>query len=207
MYNRPCRSSYNRTLATFGVQPITWSVLEEPVRVADHFFLNGVPGLSYPRGRNLEPSIVYAGACRPHLDHHRAMQLPDDLGRYRHTVLVSQGTVDNVDPGKLMIPTIQALSDTPCLVIVATGGHGTDQLRRRWDRPNVVIVDWIDFDTIMPRVDLFVCNGGSGSLLASLCPTACRWWWPASVRARTTTTRTSIISGSASTCARSIHEK
>jgi UDP:flavonoid glycosyltransferase YjiC (YdhE family) len=82
-------------------------------------------------------------------------------------VLVSQGTVDNIDPGKLMTPALEALSDTPCLVIVATGGHGTDRLRRRWAAPNVVIADWIDFDAIMPRVDLFICNGGSGSLLTS----------------------------------------
>ena len=32
----------------------------------------------------------------------------------------------------------------------------------------MVITDWIDFDAILPHVDVFVCNGGSGSLLLSL---------------------------------------
>ena len=112
---------------------------------------------------------MYAGACHPYRAPSAAADLPAELGRYRHTVLVSQGTVDNIDPGKLMIPALEALSDTPCLVVVATGGHGTGELRRRWGRrPNVVIVDWIDFDAIMPQVDLFICNGGSGSLLTSM---------------------------------------
>ena len=168
MVNDRLRVTYNRKLADYGVWPISWSVLEESVRVADRAFLNGVPGLAYPR-EQLDPSIVYAGACHPYRAPSAAADLPAELGRYRHTVLVSQGTVDNIDPGKLMIPALEALSDTPCLVVVATGGHGTGELRRRWGRrPNVVIVDWIDFDAIMPQVDLFICNGGSGSLLTSM---------------------------------------
>ena len=95
-------------------------------------------------------------------------QLPAQLGHFPRTVLVSQGTIDNVDPGKLMIPALDALQDTDCLVVVATGGRRTAELRRLYPHRNVVIADWIDFDAILPHVDVFVCNGGSGSLLLSL---------------------------------------
>ena len=83
-------------------------------------------------------------------------------------MLVSQGTIDNVDPGKLMIPALDALHDTDCLVVVATGGRRPLSCRRLYPHRNVVITDWIDFDAILPHVDVFVCNGGSGSLLLSL---------------------------------------
>ncbi|MGS0684058.1 glycosyltransferase [Nakamurella sp. GG22] len=160
------RAVYNRTLADFGVPPISWSVLEESVRVADRAFLNGVPGLAYPREQT--DASIHIGACHPYRDPNQVADLPPEIGRYRYTVLVSQGTVDNIDPGKLMIPALEALSETPCLVIVATGGHGTQRLRRTWARPNVVITDWIDFDAVLPKVDAFICNGGSGSLLLSM---------------------------------------
>jgi UDP:flavonoid glycosyltransferase YjiC (YdhE family) len=162
----PLRTIYNRTLAEYGEPPITWPILEESVRVADRAFFNGVPEMAYPRAHR-DPAVVHIGACLPHREPGGA-KLPVELGAYPRTVLVSQGTIDNVDPGKLMIPTIEALSGSPCLVLVATGGHGTERLRRNWARPNVVISDWIDFDAVLPHVDAFVCNGGSGSLLLSL---------------------------------------
>ena len=168
MVNRHLQAGYNETLQTHGVEPITWSVLEETYRTAEVTFLNGVPGLTYPR-EHPNPKIVFAGACHPYRDPGRPpADLPAQLGRYRHTVLISQGTIDNVDPNKLMIPALEALQDSDCLLIVATGGQRTDELRRRYPTPNVVITDWIDFDAVLPHVDVFICNGGSGSLLLSM---------------------------------------
>ena len=168
MVNRHLQAAYNQTLRTHGVEPITWSVLDEPYRVADVTFLNGVPGLTYPR-KHPNPKIVFAGACHPYRDPARPRaDLPVQLGQYHHTVLISQGTVDNVDPNKLMIPALEALRDSDCLLLVATGGQGSEELRRRYPAPNVVIADWIDFDAVLPHVDVFICNGGSGSLLLSM---------------------------------------
>ena len=168
MVNRPLQIGYNQVLAGHGVQPIRWSVLEETFRTADVTFLNGVPGLAYPRDRR-NPSVVFAGACHPYRDPAgHSGRLPEQLGHFPSTVLVSQGTVDNVDPGKLMIPALDALHDTDCLVVVATGGRRTAELRRLYPYRNVVITDWIDFNAILPHVDVFICNGGSGSLLLSL---------------------------------------
>jgi len=167
MVNKPLQEGYNRTLVTHGVDPITWSVLEESYRTADITFLNGVPSLAYPRERH-NPTVVFAGACHPYRDPAGRSELPTQLGTYPRTVLVSQGTIDNVDPGKLIIPTLDALQNTDCLVIASTGGRRTAELRRLYPYRNVVITDWIDFDAVLPHVDVFVCNGGSGSLLLSL---------------------------------------
>ena len=67
-------------------------------------------------------------------------------------IAVSQGTVDNADPTKLMIPALEALSSLPYVVVVTTGGKNTDGLRERFARPNVVIVDSINYDDLFNHV-------------------------------------------------------
>jgi UDP:flavonoid glycosyltransferase YjiC (YdhE family) len=76
--------------------------------------------------------------------------------------------VDNKDPAKLMIPTIEALKDSDCLITVATGGAGTRELRRRYPQPNVIIEDFVDVARVLPSTDAFVTNGGFGGVLLSL---------------------------------------
>jgi UDP:flavonoid glycosyltransferase YjiC (YdhE family) len=84
-------------------------------------------------------------------------------------VLVSQGTVDNRDPDKVIAPALRALRGSGFRVLVATASARlTRELRPLYAAPDVVIEDWIDFDAALPTVDVFVCNGGNGSLLAGL---------------------------------------
>lgn len=81
---------------------------------------------------------------------------------------MSQGTVDNTDPAKIIIPTIEALKDCGYVVVATTAGAQTDALRARFRQPNVVIEDFIDYDELFPHVDVFVASGGWGSNLAAL---------------------------------------
>jgi len=83
-------------------------------------------------------------------------------------VAVSQGTVDNTDPTKLIVPTLEALAHGPHVVVATTGGVQTAELRSRFGAPNVVIEDFIDYDELFPHVAVFVSNGGFGSMLAAL---------------------------------------
>ncbi len=168
MVDRHLLRAYNAALTELGLPEVTWSVFDDPVRTADALFLNGVPGLAYPRAHT-EPNTHFLGTCLPYRDPARPeppSAVPAGAGR---TVLVSQGTVDNHDPDKLIVPTLKALHGSGFRVLVATGSATlTRRLRPRYAGPNVVIEDWIDFEAVMPQVDVFVCNGGSGSLLASL---------------------------------------
>jgi len=78
-------------------------------------------------------------------------------------VVVSQGTVDNTDPDKLIAPTIEALKDEPYVVVATTGGVATDDLRGPYAaHPNVVVEDFVDYGTLLPRADVFVTSGGWG---------------------------------------------
>ena len=54
------------------------------------------------------------------------------------------------------------------LLVVGTGRKNTDALRRRFPQENVVIEDYVDFDAVLERAEVFICNGGHGSVLLSL---------------------------------------
>lgn len=83
-------------------------------------------------------------------------------------VAVSQGTVDHTDPTKLIIAALQGLKDGPYVVVATTGGSQTAELRQRFAAPNIVIEDFIDYDVLFPHADVFVANGGFGSVLAAI---------------------------------------
>ena len=76
--------------------------------------------------------------------------------------------MDNTDPDKLIVPTIEALQG---LRVRRRGHHRRSTARRSCARaspqPNVVIEDFIDYDDLFPHVDVFVTSGGFGSNLAA----------------------------------------
>ncbi|HEX6350726.1 MAG TPA: nucleotide disphospho-sugar-binding domain-containing protein [Candidatus Dormibacteraeota bacterium] len=162
------RRLYNQVLAEHGVAPITGRLLAEAYAAPHASFANSVPGFELP-GRHRPPSVRFAGLLPTHRS--RAAEIPRELaqaGPDRRVVLVSQGTIDNVDPGKLIVPTVEALVDTGVLLVVATGHRNTESLRRRFPQENVAVHDYVDFGAVLERADVFVCNGGHGSVLLSL---------------------------------------
>lgn len=168
MVNRQVSAAFNAELVAAGAAPVSWSIFDNPERTADIYFLNGVPGLAYPR-RRTAPNTVFLGACLPYRDPRRPVPVAVDRVEGRRTVLVSQGTVDNHDPDKLIVPTLKALAGSGFRLLVATGSADlARRLRPRYAGPDVVIDGWIDFDVALPQVDVFVCNGGCGSLLVAL---------------------------------------
>jgi UDP:flavonoid glycosyltransferase YjiC (YdhE family) len=52
--------------------------------------------------------------------------------------------------------------------VATTGGKNTADLRRRYPEDNVVVEDFIDFGLLFGHTDLFICNGGYGSILLAL---------------------------------------
>jgi UDP:flavonoid glycosyltransferase YjiC (YdhE family) len=160
---------YNQILARHGIAPIRPDGFpHEPMLKTRRVFLNGSPGLEFPGYQPLA-NAEYVGPLVPA---RRAADpptaLPDIvLDSSRRVVAVSQGTVDNTDPGKLIVPTIEALKDSPYVVVATTAGAETEALRARYPLPNVVIEDFIDYDDLFAHVDVFVTSGGFGSNLAA----------------------------------------
>jgi UDP:flavonoid glycosyltransferase YjiC (YdhE family) len=69
---------------------------------------------------------------------------------------------------KLIAPALEALKDTGALLVVTTGYGQTEALRAAYPQDHIIIEDFVDFDFILDRADLFICNGGYGSVLFSL---------------------------------------
>ena len=160
---------YNQILAEHGIAPIRPDGFpHEPMLRTRRVFLNGSPGLEFPGYQPLA-NAEYVGPLVParRVTSPRAA-LPDIVvDTSKRVVAVSQGTVDNTDPGKLLVPTIEALKDSPFVVVATTSGAGTEPLRARYPLPNVVIEDYIDYDDLFAHVDVFVTSGGFGSNLAA----------------------------------------
>ncbi len=73
-----------------------------------------------------------------------------------------------VNPKLIFVGALEALKDTDALLIVTTGYCQTEALRKAYPQDNIVVEDFVDFDFILDHVDLFICNGGYGSILLSL---------------------------------------
>jgi UDP:flavonoid glycosyltransferase YjiC (YdhE family) len=128
---------------------------------ADHYAQFTVPGFEYPR-RDLPATVSFVG---PLSTAPRPGRLPDwwaDLDDGRPVVHVSQGTIATDDPGELILPTLRALAERDVWVVVTTGGAPVAALGGL--PPNARAAEFIRYDDLMPRVDVFVSNGGYGGL-------------------------------------------
>ncbi len=159
---------YNSMLAAQGLAPIDGTLFDVSYQSPDVSFQNGVPSFAYPR-REHNPKTKFVGALLPHKGAiTRAFAQPEKLDKYKPVILISQGTVDNKDPGKLIVPALEALKDTSALLVVTTGHGDTAGLRQRYPQDNIIVEDFVDFDFIFNHTDLFITNGGYGSVLLSL---------------------------------------
>jgi UDP:flavonoid glycosyltransferase YjiC (YdhE family) len=160
---------YNELLASHGIAPIPLDGFPHaPMTSARRVFLNGSPGLEFP-GYRPPDNAEYVGPLLPARGAVSDTPLPAAVLHPDATVVaVSQGTVDNSDPTKLIVPTLEALRDGPYVVVATTAGAQTAELRTRFGSTNVVIEDFIDYEALFPHVDVFVTNGGFGSVLAAM---------------------------------------
>jgi len=161
-------SDFNAMLAAQGLAPIEGPLLDMPYQSPDLVFASGVPSFAYPRSQP-NPKVKFVGALLPYKAAiSRTFSQPDKLEKYKSVILISQGTVDNKDPNKLIVPALDALKDTGALLVVATGHSKTEALRKMYPQQNIVIEDFVDFDFILGHADVFICNGGYGSVLLAL---------------------------------------
>jgi MGT family glycosyltransferase len=135
-------------------------------RTADVYLQGTVPSFEYPR-TDMPENVHFVGAAIP--------QTPADwkppawwpeLSR-RQVVLVTQGTINN-DFDQLLRPVIRALADEQVLVVVTTGSRPIDAIAIDPLPPNVRVERFIPYAALMPKVDVFVTNGGYGSVQIAL---------------------------------------
>ena len=124
-----------------------------------------VAGFEYPH-RDLPQNVVFVGSVSRAA---RGSETPPwwgELDGSRPVVHVSQGTIANVRAEELILPTLRALADRDVLVIVTTGGSPIESLGAL--PVNARAAEFVPYDLLMPKVDVFVTNGGYGGLNAAI---------------------------------------
>jgi MGT family glycosyltransferase len=156
---RPTQRVAREVLASTGSAPLEDFVLDTSHRF-DRFLQLSPAEFEYAR-RDLAPNVRFAGAVLP--DSPTVRALPswwDELDDPRPVVHVSQGTVDNVDFDRLVRPTLEALADREVLVVVTTGGRPVEEVGPV--PANARVAEYLPYDLLFPRTDVFVTNAGFG---------------------------------------------
>jgi UDP:flavonoid glycosyltransferase YjiC (YdhE family) len=163
---QPVRDRLNRRLRMLGVGPMSMTLFDSVVELADAYLQLTVPAFEFPH--DFPPSVHFVGT--PPIIPNQA-PLPswaDDLDGSRKVVLVTQGTVANHDFGLLIGPTLAALANEPDVLVVATaGGRPTDAIPGPIPA-NARLSQYLPFEWILPRVNVLVTNGGYGSVNQAL---------------------------------------
>ncbi|WP_127794546.1 glycosyltransferase [Agromyces sp. LHK192] len=132
----------------------------------DRFLQLSAEEFEYPRER-LSRNVRFAGTVLPPAPD--AGPLPDwwdELDGTRRVVHVSQGTIDNADFDRLVRPTLDALDGEDLLVVVSTGGRPVSELGEL--PPNARAAEFLPYDLLFPKLDLFVTNAGYGGVQYAL---------------------------------------
>jgi UDP:flavonoid glycosyltransferase YjiC (YdhE family) len=153
-----------------GLPPWNGSLFDIHNQTSRAMFMIGAPGMDFPRD-DWPAAMKFVGALVPHRS--AAGELPahlaEKIAAYRgRVVVVAQGTLDNRDPEKLLVPALTALRASRYLAVATTGGRNTEELRRRFPHDNVLVEDFVDYAALMPHAALFVSNGGYGSVMQAL---------------------------------------
>lgn len=168
---RPVRAHAGGRLAELDLPPLPASLTRSVVELPDVFLQQGVRSFEFdflapprdPRFVGLLP-LDPSSTPRP--------SWWNELDGGRKVVLVTQGTLANGDLGQLVAPTLAALADRDDLLVVATtGGRPVTALDTALGTTlpaNARVASFLPFDAIFPKVDVFVTNGGYGSVLQAL---------------------------------------
>lgn len=149
----------NRTIVELGGPELPSFVLDIS-RLFDRFLQLSPAEFEYPR-RDLSSNLRFVGTVLPPAP--VSGPLPEwwpELDGDRPVVHVTQGTIDNKDFGRLVRPTLDALADRDVLVVVATGGRPVAELGEL--PANARAAEFLPYDQLMPKTDVFVTNAGYG---------------------------------------------
>jgi MGT family glycosyltransferase len=162
MVDQPVLLRLNQALKETGVGPLSMTLFESVVDLADAYLQLSVPGFEYPR--KLQPTVRFVGAMPIIPGQAPIPAWGHELDGSRKVVLVTQGTVANHNFGLLVEPTLAALANEPdLLVVVTTGGRPVDAIEGPVP-DNARIASYLPFEWVLPKVDVFVTNGGYGSV-------------------------------------------
>jgi UDP:flavonoid glycosyltransferase YjiC (YdhE family) len=165
--SRPLREFTDQYLLKLGATSLPAPLFESATLLADIILQPTVPGFEYPL-RETPKTLHFIGVLRPELAGNVPSELLHAKMEGRRIVLVSQGTIANTDLGLLAAPTIKALKDRDdILTVVTTGGRPLSEIPCSLP-VNAMAFEFLNFDTVLPVVDVLVAFGGYGTVNQAL---------------------------------------
>ncbi len=159
---QPVAHRLNRRLQRLGAGPLSMKLFESVVALADAYLQLTVPSFEFPG--NIPSSVHFVGTPPIIPDQAPLPPWAHELDGSRKVVLVTQGTLANHDFGLLVGPTLAALANEPDLLVVATAGGRPIEAIPGPIPGNARLSRYLPFEWILPRADVFVTNGGYGSV-------------------------------------------
>jgi MGT family glycosyltransferase len=130
---------------------------------ADAVVQFSVPGFEYPRP-DVSTEVDFIGpVSRGGAVTSKLPAWWKDLDTDRPVVHVSQGTVANTDFDELLMPTIHGLASRDVLVVATTGGRDAAWVQAQLPE-NARVAEFLPYDALFEKVDVFVTNGGYGGV-------------------------------------------
>ncbi|NLR37436.1 glycosyltransferase [Aeromonas hydrophila] len=162
---REVQQSFDAALAEAGAPPLTAPFTDVMVTVPDAFLQLSCAGFEYERPE-LEGLIRYVGPLLPPRIELTPPPWWERLDE-RPLVIVSQGTLANVDLGQLLLPAMQGLAGDELQLLLTTGGRDPALLGAAIPA-NAIVTEHVPFELALPRAAVLVTNGGYGSVQAAL---------------------------------------
>jgi MGT family glycosyltransferase len=159
---QPVADRLNRSLEQMGVGPLSMTLFDSVVYLADAYMQLTVPNFEFPR--EFPRSVHFVGTPPIIPDQAQLPSWAHELDGSRKVVLVTQGTVANYNFDLLVAPTLRALANEPDVLVVATaGGRPIDAIPGPIPG-NARLARYLPFEWMLPKADVFVTNGGYGSV-------------------------------------------
>ncbi|WP_133649476.1 nucleotide disphospho-sugar-binding domain-containing protein [Paraburkholderia flava] len=166
-FEQPLVKRANELLGTLGARSMPRGIFDSAIELADAYLQPSVPSFEFPRA-SVPSSVHFIGALPITPNLHPLPPWAADLNGKRKVVHVTQGTVANTDFGMLVAPTLAALADEPdLLVVVITGGRPLDTIPGPIPS-NARLATFLPYEWLLPKVDVFVTNGGNGGVNQAL---------------------------------------
>jgi UDP:flavonoid glycosyltransferase YjiC (YdhE family) len=159
---RPVQDRLNELLRSMGASGTFPAFVDGIITVPDATAALTVPGFEFERS-DAPDSLHLVGSLIPQRP--AQWQPPawwSDLDGSRPVVVVTQGTMTNGDLSQLVEPALTGLADLDVTVVAALGRE-VDALSIPVPA-NARVADFIPFDVLLPKADVYITNGGAGGI-------------------------------------------
>ena len=157
------QQQFDDTLASIGCPPLPEFMFDSFITLPDHYLQLTGESFEYPRS-DLPETVRFVGPLLSPPT--RTFDPPGwwtELDAGRPVVLATQGTLANEDFGQLIGPALTGLAGEDALVIATTGGPTVEAIPVPIPA-NARAERFVPYDRLLPKVDVFVTNGGYGSV-------------------------------------------